>query len=235
MDMNVRLRLLVCAAALGLPWAARAELAWEKTDLELHPKAGDTQAVAVFKYQNKGTQPVHITGVKPSCGCTTAALKKDLVAPGESGEIAATFNIGDRTGVQQKTVTVQTDDPKQPMTTLSFNAFIPSQFELQPAFVFWQQGEAPKPKTIVAKVSKEMPVKNIDVTSSSPDFVTKIEHPSADEFRIDVQPKETTRSTAATLTIKPDGPAAKTYYASARVTPATAPQPAQSAQPPVQR
>ena len=41
--------------------------------------------------------------------------------------------------------------------------------------------------------------------------------------------------TAATLTIKPDGPAAKTYYASARVTPATAPQPAQSAQPPVQR
>jgi hypothetical protein len=225
--MNVRLRLLVCAVVLSLAAAARGELVWEKTELELHPAPGDAKAVGTFKYQNKGDKPVHIASVHTSCGCTTAGAQKENVAPGENGEITATFNIGDRTGVQQKTITVQTDDPKQPTTLLTLKAVIAQPFELQPAFVFWQVGEEAKPKTIVAKVSKDTPVKALDVVSSNPDFLTKVEHPNADEFRINVQPRETTRSTSATISIKPDsaGAAGKTYYASARVTPAAAPQP----------
>src|SRR5437763_1133273 len=126
----------------------QAALVFEKTEVDLKPDLGATNAVAVFKYENKGDAPIHIKAVKPSCGCTTAALAKNDVAPGEKGEISATFNIGDRTGVQTKTITVETDDAQQPQTVLTFKANIAQALELQPTFVYWQASEAAQPKTI---------------------------------------------------------------------------------------
>jgi hypothetical protein len=203
---------------------SQAQLAWEKTELELTPALGEASAVGVFKYQNKGDKTIQIKAVRTSCGCTTAALQKNDVAPGEKGEITATFKIGDRTGLQVKSVTVETDDPKQPTTVLTLKAMIAQFLDLQPTFVFWQTGEAAKSKTIVAKAGKGVSIKNIEVTSSSPDFTTKVEPGSAGEFKINVTPRDTARSSTSTLTIKPDSAAGagKVYYASARVTGPTA-------------
>ncbi|PYI92251.1 MAG: hypothetical protein DME97_10985 [Verrucomicrobia bacterium] len=198
----------------------QAALVFEKTELDLKPEMGAQKVDAVFNYENKGDTPVHIKAVKPSCGCTTAALAKNDVAPGEKGTITATFNIGDRTGVQVKTVTVETDDPKAPQTVLTFKATIAQLFELQPNFVFWQANEAAQPKTIIAKAAKGVTVKNVEVVSSSGDFTAKVEPgPAAGEFKIQVQPKDTTKPLNASFTIKPDVTPPKVYYASARVLP----------------
>jgi hypothetical protein len=206
--------------------SAPAALVFEKTEIDLNPDMGASKVDAVFKYENKGTTPIHIKSVKPSCGCTTAALAKNDVAPGEKGTITATFNIGDRTGVQVKTVTVDTDDVSAPQTVLTFKANIAQLLELQPTFVFWQSDEPAQPKTIVAKTAKGMTVKKVDVTSSSADFTAKVEPGStAGEFKILVQPKNTTTPLNATLTIKPDAVPAKTYYAAARVMPPGAAKP----------
>lgn len=199
--------------------ASQASLVFEKTEIDLRPELGAHSAVAVFKYENKGDTPVRIKAVRPSCGCTTAALAKNDVAPGEKGEIAATFNIGDRTGVQTKTVTVETDDPKTPTTVLTFKATIAQTLELQPTFVFWQANEPAQPKTISARVAKGVTVKKVDVISSNGDFTAKVEPGAAGEFKIQVQPKDTTKPLNATLTIKPDVTPAKIYYAAARVMP----------------
>ncbi|MEN3369900.1 MAG: hypothetical protein V7609_2043 [Verrucomicrobiota bacterium] len=212
----------VCSLCLSL--TARSELAWEKTELDLHPEMGAATAVGIFKYQNKGDKPVHFKAVRPQCGCTTAAMQKNDVAPGEKGEITATFTIGDRTGVQEKSITVDTDDPEKPQTILRLKATIAHFLELQPAFVYWQIGEGPKPKTILARAGKGVTIKNLEVTSSNADFTTKVEPGAgAGEFKINVQPRETAKPLNATLTVKPDsatGPA-KTYFAQARVVPAT--------------
>jgi len=197
--------------------SARAELKWEQTSVELHPTATDKQAVGHFKYQNPGKTPVHFKSVHASCGCTTAQSQKDEVPPGEKGEITATFNIGDRTGTQIKTVTVETDEQTNPKTVLTLKAVIPQQLEISPMFVFWKQGEKPEPKTISVKAGKEFTVKHIKVTSSSPDFQTKVEETGKGEFKIDVQPKETTNLVASTLTIQPED-SQKVFYATARIT-----------------
>ena len=207
---------LCTAMVLGAIASANAQLAWEKTEIELRPKPGEENAVAQFKYTNKGDKPIRITNVKSSCGCTVPALKKNEVAPGESGEITATFNIGGRTGTQVKTVAVQTDDPSQPMTSLVLKAVIPEMVQVQPAFVYWQTGEAAKPKTITVRAGKDVTVGTVDVTSSSPDFSTKVEKGNGGEFLIHVQPKDTSAQLSTTLTIKTDLP--KPFYASARVT-----------------
>ena len=118
--MSAKRILFLSVVSLSIAAATQAALVWEKTTIELNPALGAPNAVGVFKYENKGDTPVHFKGApRTSCGCTVAALQKTEVAPGEKGEITATFNIGDRTGVQMKTITVETDDPQNPTTVLT--------------------------------------------------------------------------------------------------------------------
>ena len=95
--------------------------------------------MAKFKYENKTQKPIKITSVKSSCGCTVASLEKEEVAPGEKGEVTATFKIGGRTGMQQKSITVTTDDASQPVVNLLLKAMIAVPLEIQPSFVYWEQ------------------------------------------------------------------------------------------------
>jgi hypothetical protein len=221
--MNTNFSRLIGAFALAaLVQSAHAELKWEQTSVDLRPGFNDKQAVAHFKYENVGNTPVHFKSVHASCGCTTAQTQNEQVGPGQKGEITATFNIGGRTGTQVKTVTVQTDDPERSTIVLTLKAVITPLLEFQPALVYWQNGEEPKPKIITAKANKDAAIKKLDVASSTPDFAAKVDAGSApNEFRISVQPRDTTKAVYATLTIKPDSPAntGNMFAAAARVMP----------------
>jgi len=213
----MKTHILAFTLSITVCFVARADLKFDKTEIELHPTPADKQAVGHFTYLNNGKTPVKFKSVKASCGCTAAQSQKDEVKPGEKGEVTATFNIGDRTGTQVKTVTVETDDAAHPQTILTLRTIIPTLLEVTPTFVFWKQGEKPDPKPITVKVGKDFTVKNIKVTSSAPDFQTKVEQAGKGEFKIDVQPKDTNSVTGTTLTIQPeDSP--KVFYATARVT-----------------
>ena len=218
----MKTRTLTFTLSIFLSVAARAELKWEQSTIDLHPAVGDKTAVAHFKYQNTGTTPVHFKSVKASCGCTTTQSQKEVVNPGEKGEIVATFNIGDRTGQQMKTVTVQTDDPNptQATTVLTLKADIAQALEIKPTFVYWQSGEEPKPKKISIKASKDFPAKNITVKSNSPVFESKVEpgHGSG-EWTIEVTPKDTSHPMGSSLVIQTDYPkeAPKAFYVNAQV------------------
>ncbi len=214
--MKLTGKLFLGALLIGIS-SAQAQLTWEKKEIDLNPKAGDAEAVAHFKYENKTDKPINIKNVRTSCGCTAAALKKNDVAPGESGEVTATFKIGNRTGVQQKTVTVETDSAEEPITNLILKATIAESVQIQPTFVFWENGEAPTPKKIVVSAGKDVTLTNVDVTSSSPEFQTKVDKgDKAGEFVITVTPTDTKKMVSATLSIKSNIP--QIFYATARVT-----------------
>ena len=201
---------------------ARAELKWEQSIVETHPSAGDKQTVAHFKYENVGKTPIHFKSVKASCGCTATQTQKEIVNPGEKGEITATLNIGDRTGMQVKTVTVQTDDPDpaHQTTILTLKANIMQAMEIKPAFVYWTSGEAPKTKTISLKAAKEFPAKEITVKSNNGNFDAKIAPGKPGEWTLEITPKDTSRPTATSLTLQSDYPkeAPKSFYVNAQVT-----------------
>jgi hypothetical protein len=214
--------ILTFTLSIFLCVAARAELKWEQNVIDLHPAVGDKTAVAHFKYQNNGTTPVHFKSVRASCGCTTTQSQKEVVNPGEKGEVVATFNIGDRTGQQMKTVTVQTDDPNpsQATTVLTLKATIPEALEIKPAFVYWQSGEEAKPKKISVKASKDFPAKNITVKSNSPNFESKVEPGGAGEWTIQVTPKDTSHPMGTVLMVQSDYPknAPKSFSVNVQVT-----------------
>lgn len=59
-----------------------------------------------FKFKNTGTEPLLLTRVKASCGCTTPSYSKEPIAPGEEGFIDVSFNTAGKSGIQRKSVTV---------------------------------------------------------------------------------------------------------------------------------
>ncbi len=214
-NMNLS-KLIVTSALIALTHPVLAGLKWEQKQIELHPKPGDATAVGSFKYKNDGKEAVLIKSVHTSCGCTTTSRQKDEIASGESGEITATFKIGSSTGTAQKTVQVETDDPDAPLTVLTLRAVIPQMVELQPSFIYWENSEEPKPKTVSVRTAKELHVRNLNVSSSTSDFETKVMTSGPNEFKVEVRPHDTSKAANATLTLQPDN-GAKPVYVTARV------------------
>ena len=214
--------ILILTLSMFTAGAARAELKWEQTTLDLHPGVGDKTTVAHFKYENVGKAPVHFKSVKASCGCTATQTHKEVVNPGEKGEITATFNIGERTGQQVKQVTVQTDDPPpaQSTTVLTFRANIPQALEMKPTFLYWTTGEQPKPKKVTVKAAKDFPAKNIMLKSNSQNFDSKVQPGSTDgEWTIEVTPKDTSHPMGTAIRVETDYPkdAPKAFYLNAQI------------------
>lgn len=72
-----------------------------------------------FVFTNTGKEPVLITDVKASCGCTTPDYSKSPVKPGEKGIVKAVYNAA-AVGAFTKNVTVTTSaDPNPIILTLS--------------------------------------------------------------------------------------------------------------------
>lgn len=59
-----------------------------------------------FKFQNIGTQPLIISNVQTTCGCTVPEWPKEPIPPGNTGLISATFNSANKSGIQQKVITI---------------------------------------------------------------------------------------------------------------------------------
>jgi hypothetical protein len=234
----MKISLCIVGTLLALVLPARAALEWETREADLHPKISDETAVGHFKYKNTGDKPVKITAVKPSCGCTTAALPKDVVAPGESGEITATFHIGDRVGMQTKTIHVTTDEKDDKGTVLTLKADVPQVLAVTPTFLYWSKTQPLTPRTIDAKVGGDFAVTKLTVTSTDPDVQAVAEPvPNEKAFRITVTPKPGNRPINAALKITPDFPkeSPKIFYANVRIdghpTLAASPAPATSSSP----
>lgn len=78
----------------------------------------------VFTFKNTGTEPVQIIDAAASCGCTKPSWSKEPVAPGQSGQISATFNAAGM-GPFTKTVTV-TSNAKTSMVYLTLKGEVVS-------------------------------------------------------------------------------------------------------------
>jgi hypothetical protein len=67
----------------------------------------------VFNITNRGADPLVITSVRPSCGCTSVEWPRQAVAPGATTEIAATFDA-QMLGSFQKEIEIYSNASDQP-------------------------------------------------------------------------------------------------------------------------
>ena len=79
--------------------------AWTETTFDFGKIAHNTPVTHEFRFVNKGSEPLLITSVQASCGCTVAKYTQDPIAPGAEGFVTATYNAATK-GIFSKTVTV---------------------------------------------------------------------------------------------------------------------------------
>lgn len=68
-----------------------------------------------FKFTNTGGEPITITNVKSSCGCTTPSWSKTPIKPGATGYVEASYDPRNRPGHFSKTITVQSNASNSPI------------------------------------------------------------------------------------------------------------------------
>jgi hypothetical protein len=75
-----------------------------------------------FKFTNTGNEPLIITNVQVTCGCTTPkGWPRDPIMPGGKGEITIGFNSAGKSGRQNKVVTVVSNAVNQDGGLISFS------------------------------------------------------------------------------------------------------------------
>jgi len=114
--------LLMLLAGSRAPLVA---LEWKQTAVTLTPKPGADVVRARFEFTNASAKTVHIVDVATSCGCTDAAVTSTDVAPGATGSVFVLFTIGQRTGPQEKEITIRSDDAPEP-TKLILKVILPA-------------------------------------------------------------------------------------------------------------
>lgn len=90
--------MILCAVVLGFTFAASAQdnqkpefkFNEEKHDFGKIPQG--KPVTTIFEYTNVGEQPLIVTAVQPTCGCTIADFTKTPVKKGEKGTIKITYN-----------------------------------------------------------------------------------------------------------------------------------------------
>jgi hypothetical protein len=65
-----------------------------------------------FKYKNTGTADLLIFDVYSTCGCTIPSFSKEPVSPGKEGKIEVLFDSANRSGLQNKTITLKLNTPE---------------------------------------------------------------------------------------------------------------------------
>lgn len=74
--------------------------------------------------RNKGNDTLQIISVKPGCGCTTAPLSKEKIAPDDSALLKVTFDSKNMVGKMVKDVEIFSNDPQKPSTSVRFFAVV---------------------------------------------------------------------------------------------------------------
>jgi hypothetical protein len=96
---------------IGLSTVSFAQKGVLKFKEETHKFGKVPQGVPVtneFVFTNTGTDPVVISKVSASCGCTTPTWSKTPILPGKTGFVKATFNAA-AAGLFNKSITVESN------------------------------------------------------------------------------------------------------------------------------
>ena len=105
-------KLLLLAAFVGFSSVSFAQakievIAKDNTiDYRTVTKEADN-GLRTFEFKNTGNQPLMITNVQSTCGCTVPSFPKEPILPGKTGKIDVKYNMSP--GPIRKTITVESN------------------------------------------------------------------------------------------------------------------------------
>jgi hypothetical protein len=196
--------MILLATSVPVAFAtASGGVSWTRTLVALDEPAGAETAVARFAFENTSAHPIEIVGIRTSCDCTAAIAAKSVYLPGEKGEITATMTIGDRTGRQDKTISVTTSDAggRKFVHTLLMRVQIPELVSCSTQLLTWSVGEPPVERTVDLSIAPSVTMARVSLASIEPaQAEAQLEQRSPTDYRLRLRPKSTAR--AGTFMVK---------------------------------
>lgn len=105
---------MVVGTCLGAPSVAISELIYN-----FGVVVEGEDVVHDFVLSNVGDEDLVILSISPTCGCTTAALGKTQLAPGEDVRLGVRLStVGYGGSAVEKTIAIETNDPEKPRIVL---------------------------------------------------------------------------------------------------------------------
>jgi hypothetical protein len=77
-----------------------------------------------FVIKNTGRDSRRLIKVRTTCSCTTAPLKKRVLAPGDTARLEVTFHTGSFSGPVSRVLYLRSDDPAEPMLELGVSVTV---------------------------------------------------------------------------------------------------------------
>lgn len=172
------MRTAICCWLALAGFLRAGDLTFEKELLEIHAPANATSVVADFNFENKTDHLVNIAKVDKTCSCIGVQVSdgKLTYAPGEKGQIRASFNMENFSGVINKTVVLwlDKDPPEKPSVTLTVEVHIPVLVVLKEKTLKWKLGETPDTQKIDVTMDYTKPIKIVSTTCTSDNFKVEV-------------------------------------------------------------
>jgi hypothetical protein len=140
--------LVICCGsslAVGQEWADKM---FKIRRHDFGTVARNSKQEFAFELQNVYKEPIHITGVRASCGCTTPSVTKKTLGTWETGAVVAKFNTDSFLGQKSATLTVTIDKPYPAEVQLQVSGYIRSDVVFNPGIVDFGEID---PGTVVEK------------------------------------------------------------------------------------
>ena len=122
--MQKYLLLLLILFVLPLHVFAAPVVTTEVLEYDFGEVAQGDKVNYTFRFKNTGDELLEISSVSSSCGCTAALLSSKRIAPGDMGEIKATFDSSRFRGQISKTITLNNNSPLRPQVRFKLKGIV---------------------------------------------------------------------------------------------------------------
>jgi hypothetical protein len=189
---------LLGAEGLDFPVPAKEERA----------SLGAASLVARFPFVNRSSQALTFARFESDCSCMTIETteKKMRFGPGESGEIIATFQIGNYLGTVEKTLRIWLEGAgAQPSQILKLKAVVPEVVTIEPKTLQWPVGSKEETKAARITLQGDKPVRILQVTSSDANFSPTVKEVEPGRvYEVAVLPTSTAQKALGVIKIQTD-------------------------------
>lgn len=138
--MKKRLLLLLILLVLPLHLFAAAAVTTEVLEYDFGEVAQGDKVNYTFRFKNSGDELLEISSVSSSCGCTAALLSSKRIAPGDTGEIKATFDSSRFRGPITKTITLNSNASLHPQVQFRLKGLVKELLSLSTTRISWTWG-----------------------------------------------------------------------------------------------
>lgn len=196
---------------------ALAGLVFDNKEITVKAGIDDKQAVAIYSFENKGTEPVVISKVHSVCPYCLAAQAaggtrlgtgenmKFLYKPGEKGKIRAAFTLGTFTGTVKKDIKIYQEGDTEPSIKLVCKIVIPDFIKLSSKSLSWSAEERGMQKKLTIEVVAPKPITLFAPSCSSDEFQLEFkELKKGRKYELLVTPKKGAKPSIAICFFKTD-------------------------------